>query len=119
MAVCRVSLGLPPVPSRSPPYIDIKLAFSDASLESGSGFAAEAIPCGDDPDNSALALLITLALALAKAENLVPSNPSGFLFEPALPNEWLIALETEDLDILHVFVELEFIELESLRDEDS
>ena len=43
-------------------------------LESGSGFAAEAIPCGDDPDNSALALLITLALALAKAENLVPSE---------------------------------------------
>ena len=32
MAVCRVSLGLPPVASRSPPYIDIKLAFSDASL---------------------------------------------------------------------------------------
>ena len=43
-------------------------------LESGSGFDAEAIPCGDVPDNSALALLITLALALAKAENLVPSG---------------------------------------------
>ena len=43
-------------------------------LESGSGFDAEAIPCGDVPDNSALALLITLALALAKAENLVPSE---------------------------------------------
>ena len=42
-----------------------------------------------------------------------------FLFDPALPNEWLISLETEDRDILHVFVELEFIELESLREEDN
>ena len=46
-------------------------------------------------------------------------NWPEFLFDPALPNEWLISLETDDLDILHVFVELEFIELESLREEDN
>ena len=50
----------------------------------------------------------------------VPRVPEAwFLFDPALPREWLISLETEDRDILQVFVELEFIELESLRDDDS
>ena len=107
IADCRISFGLPP-------ELDIKLAFSDASLDKGSGLA----PIDLKPEGKALSLLRSRTFTSIPAGPAKGERPMTLdeLLDPARWRELLRSLETEDLESLQVFVELE--DAESFRDDD-